>query len=393
MGQVLIAAERAMDELDLLIVQPTAFCNIDCDYCYLPNRANKRIMDIGTLASVLEKVFRGARLGDDLTIVWHAGEPLSVPISFYENAHKIIADTRPRNCKVTFSFQSNGLLLTDRWCEFLQRTDSRIGLSIDGPKNIHDQQRRYRSGKGTFDPAMHAVALLKKRSMKFHVIAVVTNASLDYPTEIYEFMKGLGCDSWAFNIESLHGPNRRRSFADRANDEKVRLFLRLLFTTWLEDPERPLIREFGGAVSAIRKGQTRIRQDSRPFAILNVDLDGNVSTFSPELLGRDTHHGQFIFANLVKDELASMRDDARYKAVHAEIQSGIDKCRSSCSWFALCGGGTPASKYFEHGRFDATKTRDCETQRMIMIDEILSVLESKAQRRVQGNMRISTELP
>jgi uncharacterized protein len=371
----------AMDTLELLIIQPTPFCNIDCDYCYLPARDNKRTMSVETLSAVLEKVFRAPNIGKTLTLVWHAGEPLAAPLAFYEQAHEIVRSTRPATCEVTFSFQSNGILLTPQWCDFLRRSGSRIGLSIDGPAYVQDEQRRYRSGKGTHADAMRGVSLLKDGGVEFHVISVITDVSLPYPTETYEFMKGLGCSAWAFNIEALQGINRRRSFQAAGGDEDLRRFVSRLFATWLDDPNRLHIREFDGLTLALLRGTTT-KQEARPFAIVNVDVDGNASTFSPELLGYTTHHGRFTFANLVTEELQAVTDNARYRLVHSEILSGIEKCKASCNYFPLCGGGTPSSKFFETRRFDVARTRYCETQKMILIDEVLGVLERRAGHRL-----------
>jgi uncharacterized protein len=273
-----------MDELELLIIQPTPFCNINCDYCYLPFRHNTAVMTQEVLAATLQRAFESSNLGSSLTIVWHAGEPFVVPLEFYRNAWSIVTELAPPNCDVHFSFQTNGTLITPAWCAFIRHTRSRVGLSIDGPPYIHDQQRKYRSGKGTHKDAMKGVAHLKAHGIPFHIISVVSRVSLPYARELYFFMKDTGCPAWAFNIEALHGDNRRRSFADAADDGDIRSFVRELFTLWYNDATRPRIREFDGLLHAIREGKTAKMQEARPFAIVNVGVDGNFSTFSPELL-------------------------------------------------------------------------------------------------------------
>ena len=99
---------RAIDwqrRLALLVVQPTPFCNLDCSYCYLPDRANKALMAQGTLATLVHKVFAANLPADELSIVWHAGEPLTVPRRWYTEAFVAIERERTPQVRITHHFQ------------------------------------------------------------------------------------------------------------------------------------------------------------------------------------------------------------------------------------------------------------------------------------------------
>jgi uncharacterized protein len=158
----------------LLVLQASPFCNINCDYCYLPNRTSTRRMSMEVLGSAIEKTYASDLIHGELTIIWHAGEPLAVPISWYEEALATISRTAPGGAKIVHSIQSNGTLLNQAWCEFIKRHDIRIGLSIDGPDFLHDLHRKTRRGDGSHRAAMRGLQLLKDNQIPFHVIAVIT---------------------------------------------------------------------------------------------------------------------------------------------------------------------------------------------------------------------------
>jgi uncharacterized protein len=213
------------------------------------------------------------------------------------------------------------------------------------------------------------------------VTSVITDQSLECAQDIYRFIKALGCDSWGFNIEELQGVNRRRSFELRESDGAIRNFISELFCLWFGDSERIQIREFEAVLSDIRNGGSALgMQVARPFCIINVDVDGNFSTFSPELLGCETHHGRFIFGNVLTDTFMSALQNIPYNKASLEISKGIEACKRSCQYFDLCGGGSPASKFFEFGRFDVTETRSCQMRTKLMIDAIVGILEDRLLR-------------
>jgi uncharacterized protein len=106
--------------LGLLVVQPTPFCNIDCSYCYLSNRSDTTRMDVATVKAVA-RFLRGMPLREpQLSVVWHAGEPLTAPIEFYEIAFRALqAEAAPTLFQ--HHFQTNGMLINDDWCELFKR--------------------------------------------------------------------------------------------------------------------------------------------------------------------------------------------------------------------------------------------------------------------------------
>src|SRR6185437_6130651 len=185
--------------LDLLVIQPSPFCNIYCGYCYLPERSNTNKIKPETVEKLMERVVEANIIDKEVTIVWHAGEPLAVPLSYYKKYFQIIDSSTPAHVKIKHSIQTNGMLVTDEWCRFIKENRISIGLSIDGPAFLHDKNRVTRSAKGTHAKALEGAALLRKHNIRFHIIAVITAESCNYPDEIFNFFKDLGVEYLGLN--------------------------------------------------------------------------------------------------------------------------------------------------------------------------------------------------
>src|SRR5262249_9071329 len=154
-----------------------------------------------TLHNLFSQVFASGWAVDGLSVVWHAGEPMVLPVSFYEKAFRLVDRLKPAGLTVTHSFQTNGTLITDEWCRFFSDEHVGVGVSIDGPKRLHDRNRVTRSGQGTFDKAIAGIRLLHKHRVPFHVISVLSAESLAAPDEMFEFYVGEGIEHVCFNVE------------------------------------------------------------------------------------------------------------------------------------------------------------------------------------------------
>src|SRR3954451_13280845 len=132
----------------LIVLQPTPYCNIDCDYCYLGNRDDRRLMASAVVDAIRDRLF--SQLAPDAAprIVWHAGEPTVVPVAWYEDAYRKLQPAVPP--EATFALQTNGVSISPAWIDFLRRSRTEIGVSIDGPQRFHDARRKTRAGTATW---------------------------------------------------------------------------------------------------------------------------------------------------------------------------------------------------------------------------------------------------
>jgi uncharacterized protein len=362
--------------LRLLVLQPTPFCNIDCSYCYLSGRGSTATMSLETLDHACRVVFESPLLERQLEVAWHGGEPLVVPVKWYENAIELMEGRRPAALALKHRFQTNGLLLDENWARFFARTGARVGISIDGPAELHDAKRRTRHGRGTHKGAISAVRLLQDQNIAFHVITVLTESALGSPEELFEFYVQNGIKEVGFNIEEIEGAHANSSLAGAEAEARFRRFIsRFLDLVW-ESPGLMKVREFVNLLGLLLMNEPVADEQNIPFAIVSVSVDGAISTFSPELSGaQHPRYASFSFGKVASRHLSDCEDEPLFQTIANEIRKGVDACERSCPYFRWCGGGAPANKLFETGKFDSTETMHCRLSRQIILDTLIERLE------------------
>ncbi len=377
----------AMPRIELLVVQPTPFCNIDCSYCYLPNRSSKAVVSAQTLVNLFSQIFASGWVRDCLSVVWHAGEPLVLPVEFYRHAFQTIDRLKPAGVAVSHAFQTNGTLINQEWCAFFAEEQVNVGVSIDGPRRFHDLNRLTRAGRGTFDRTIAGIRLLRRTEVPFHVISVLSSASMAAPREMFEFYVEEGIKEVCFNVEESEGDHVSRSFADTGIEAA---YYRFLSEFWRLSASHP------GAITFIREIEHAMRQVIRPndalfanqlvepFAVTSMDWAGNISTFSPELLGlKNPGYGDFLLGNINYDNLTDFPKRPNLAHMLKDIQAGVQMCQETCQYFSVCGGGEPVNKLAENGKFASTETTYCRLTKMRATDLVLDAIE-RAQQGGQG---------
>ncbi|MFO0038157.1 MAG: radical SAM protein, partial [Synechococcaceae cyanobacterium] len=137
--------------VQLLVIQPTPFCNLDCDYCYLPDRADRSRLSFELLEQAVERVLESPWFDGPFTLLWHAGEPLSLPVAYYDEASDRIRALLARHGlppdTILASLQTNAIVINEAWCDCFERNNIHVGVSLDGPAFLHDAHRRTRTGR------------------------------------------------------------------------------------------------------------------------------------------------------------------------------------------------------------------------------------------------------
>jgi uncharacterized protein len=364
--------------IETIVVQPTPFCNIDCTYCYLPNRRDRSTMSQDTLRALFERVFASGWAASSITVIWHAGEPLVLPPSYYRDAFDLIETLRPSDVSLRHSIQTNGMLISDAFCELFRDYHVGIGVSLDGPRHLHDAHRLTRGGRGTFDQTMAGIRLLQRHNVEFHVITVLTAGSLEDPDALVRFYLDAGIDQVCFNVEESEGDHTSDLFAAADVRGRFASFLDHFWRQARQSGRFSYIREIDGMLPRILRPEEAVMGNEQivPFGMLNVACNGDVSSFSPELLGlRNADYSDFIIGNVNTHTLEQMQASAPMQRMAADIDRGVALCRSTCEYFSVCGGGAPINKLTENGSFATARTRFCELTQMVPTDLILDALE------------------
>jgi uncharacterized protein len=171
-------------------------CNLKCDYCFYlekenlyPDERRWRMPDNVLDAFIRQQI--EAHDVPEVVFTWQGGEPTLLGIDFFRRVIELQA-LYANGKRIQNSLQTNGTLLDDAWCAFLAEHEFLVGLSLDGPRDLHDQHRPDRHGVGSFDAVMRGLQLLKKHGVEFNTLTVVGRENSRQPLEVYRFLKEAG---------------------------------------------------------------------------------------------------------------------------------------------------------------------------------------------------------
>jgi uncharacterized protein len=365
----------------LVVIQPTPFCNINCSYCYLPQRSDRTTLTIEQIQRIFEKLFTFPTISGQVTVVWHAGEPLVLGPQYYEDAFRRISEHCPPGLTIEHAVQTNGILINDEWCDFFRRWKVGVGISIDGPRAINDAFRKTRSGKGTFDKAVAGIGKLQQHQIPFYVISVLTRDSLANPDAMFSFYRELDIHDVGFNIEEQEGVHDATTLGTGLPPGSVQSFLRRFNELMRSHDFHIVVREIEETLVSIRHFDKNgpINNLVIPFGIITVDVKGGIYTFSPEIAGYGSRDfDTFSIGNVFTDSFEDMRNSSVLTAMSSQIAAGVELCRTSCRYFSVCGGGAPSNKVFENGTFASTSTTYCELTKKRVTDFLLEKIEAMA---------------
>ncbi len=232
-----------------VLAKPTgAICNLACSYCFFLAKetlypgSRFRMSD-----EVLENYIRQlitAHHSSQVTVAWQGGEPTLMGVDFYRRAIELQEKYRKPGMSFENTMQTNGTLLDDEWCRFFKENNFLIGISIDGPRELHNAYRVDKKGNGTFDQVMKGLRLLQKHSVEYNVLTTVNRANADYPLEVYRFLRDEAGTDWMQFIPVVERINeeghtlyqRGDTVSDRSvQPEQFGSFLSRIFDEWVRN--------------------------------------------------------------------------------------------------------------------------------------------------------------
>lgn len=168
-------------------------CNLDCQYCYYLVKERlypgSRFRMADDLLERYTRQYIEAQRVPEVTFVWQGGEPTLMGLEFFERAVELQEKYRRPGMTIHNALQTNGTTLNDAWCAFFKAHGFLIGLSLDGPKELHDAYRVDKGGQPTFDRVMAGLKLLKKHKVDFNILTTLHAANADHPLEVYRFLR------------------------------------------------------------------------------------------------------------------------------------------------------------------------------------------------------------
>jgi uncharacterized protein len=341
-------------------------CNIKCDYCfYLEKHAlfekgeNMRMPD-DVLAAYISQYVE-SQPTPVVEFVWHGGEPTLLGLDFFR---KVVELQKPFLGKreIRNSLQTNGMRLTDEWCAFFAENGFFIGLSLDGPREIHDLYRKDHLGRPTFDDVMRGLRLLRKHAVEFNVLACVARETAYRPLEVYEFFRNEGVKFMQFTpiIERL--PDRK------AQDQGLWLATpamldaeepNTLVTPWTVEPKK-----YGEFLISIY--EEWVKKDVGDIFVMNFEwaLNAWIGNPSPVCIFSRTcgravameHNGdlyacdhyvypEYLLGNILKDNLGEMVDRSVESGFGPHKESTLPRYCRECEVLTACWGGCPKHRF------------------------------------------------
>ncbi|MGC2193352.1 MAG: radical SAM protein [Terriglobales bacterium] len=386
--------KKGLSPIELIVLQGTSFCNLNCKYCDLSveSRRTKSAMEPKLIDRLFREVFESGRLAPEVTVLWHSGEPLTLPPSYYDEAIGLILRLKdmltPDNISLKFGIQTNGVLIDDDWCRFFKRHEKRldVGVSCDGPSDLHDLYRVNWNGRTTHLQTVRGMDLLHRHGITYKIIGVVTRKTLRQPDAFYKFFfdRREHLSGFHFNILA-EGKSSDPDLAYSRDDRELyysfyRRILELNRETHNAGHEFEILNFSQGTariVASNRAGEPGFFEEaSAPLKSLNVDAHGNVTTFYAGLsidVLRDAYgDGKGLsLGNIFEMSLEDMARSTKLQRIMQDFALSKRACKASCEYFSVCSGGFDILKKQSLGTFEASETVECLIHVKTLVDALL----------------------
>lgn len=318
----------------IAIVKPVGnYCNLRCEYCFY-NRQDQGEMQLISDDLLLKFLSELRGVAPRAVIIWHGGEPLTAGRAFYRKAFDLEAKLWETG-QVTNLVQTNGTLITPEWAKFFKANDFRVGVSLDGCPNQHDQHRKTVNGKSSHRAALRGIRILQEFGVDFGVIETVTRDSLAFGAESFDYLhRVVGTHSFSLNVFQALESDDDWVKGQNVSDEEWGDYLETIFNKWLEanDPKL-IVREIETAIQGACGHLTRAcRFNGSCGHYFCLEPDGRV--FPCDRLMQESD----LWGNLTENSLADIIAGERRQKFLEEIESSYVNC-AGCDWFNSCHNG------------------------------------------------------
>ncbi len=326
-----------MPQFELLIKPAACDCNLRCDYCfYLPKKvlfgAGSHRMTEELLELLVKRYFSIPM--ETYVFNWQGGEPTLMGVDFYRRALQLQQRFRPRGSDVCNLLQTNGTLLDTKWCTFLKRNKFIVGVSLDGPPELHDLHRRDASGRGTGKSVLKAIRLLGDADVPFTTLTLVTADHAGRGGEVYDFLRGLGVTSQHY-IECVEQGAGGAAPVYSLRPGQWSEFMLGVLRRWLEcgDAGNVSVRLFDTILSMLKGGQPMMCSHAcncRQYLV--VEHNGDV--FPCDFFVKASHR----LGNIRDNALSELLDCEAYCVFGERKRAGQGSRCASCRFWLLCSG-------------------------------------------------------
>ena len=337
------------------MAKPTgSACNMNCDYCFF---LHKERLYPGSSFRMTDEVLElyisqyiEAQQVPEVTITWQGGEPTMMGLDFFRRSVDCARKFAPSGMRVEHTIQTNGTLLDKEWCELLRENGFLVGLSLDGPRELHDQYRHDKRGGGTFDRVMRAAHLMQENQVEFNILCTVNAANAGHPLETYRFFRDELGVKWIQFIPIVERVNsdggtllqEGSTVTDRSVDpEQWGAFLVEIFDDWL-------VRDVGEVHVNMFEAVFASWVGAPALACIFDETCGNslVIEHNGDLYSCD-HFVEpgYLLGNILETSLSTLISSDKQRRFGADKRNTLPALCRECKWLFACGGECPKNRF------------------------------------------------
>lgn len=347
-------------------------CNLDCEYCYYlhkedlyPGNSKWRMREPTLETFIRQYIEAQPESAPEITFAWQGGEPTLLGVEFFQRIVEIQKRFTPSGVRIVNSLQTNGVLLDDAWCEFLREHQFLVGLSIDGPAELHDRYRYDKKGRPTFQAVHNALKLLKKHGVEFNALVVVNRHNGTSGKRVYTYLRDNGIQFLQFipiverlgvgaHPETINDVQTKKSARSECEHESLVSsrsvlpeqygdFLIEVFQEWVRrDVGRVFVQIFDQALSAWMGHEPSLcifrRRCGRALAI-----EHNGDLFSCDHFVED----EYRLGNIHELPIVELANSDRQLAFGNAKETTLPEYCRACEVRFACNGGCPKNRFIE----------------------------------------------
>ncbi|NTV01561.1 MAG: anaerobic sulfatase maturase [Chlorobiaceae bacterium] len=338
-----------------VMAKPTGSqCNLACEYCFYLKKGDLYPESDFCMAdevheTYIRDLFEAHRV-PRVTVAWQGGEPTLMGLDFFRRSIELQRKYRKPGTHIENTIQTNGTLLDEAWCRFLRSHNFLVGLSLDGPRELHDAFRKDRRGNGTFDRVIDAVRLLQKYGVEFNILCSVNSRNADYPMEVYRFFRDvldIRYIQFIPIVERIGNAGFAGSIAgQRVTERSVRPeqwgeFLKVIFCEWVKkDVGSTYVLNFDALLSNWVGGKS-------PFCIFSrrcgqsMALEHNGDLYSCDHFVEPLHK----LGNIMHTPMIRLASSGRQDRFGNDKSDMLPKYCRTCQFLFACNGECPKNRF------------------------------------------------
>ena len=337
---------KASREFQVFAKPAGAVCNLGCSYCYYLEKESlyPKGVPVGMPDDILEEYIAqhiDASPAPVIRFSWHGGEPTLLGLDYFRKIVALQRKHQRAGQRVSNGIQTNGTLLDEEWCSFLAAEGFAVGISLDGPKEMHDRYRLGKRREPTHERAMRGYALLRRYGIPCDILCVVHDRNVLHPIEVYRFFKSIKAGYIGFLPLVEPRPDGRGARGRTVPAEAFGDFLCAVFDEWLSaDIGRVKVQIFEEAIGTAFGREHALCIFRETCGDVPV-VERNGDFFSCDHFVDAEHR----LGNIMETPLVELLDGPSQRAFGRAKSGGLPHCCKACEVLTMCNGGCPKDRF------------------------------------------------